>query len=191
MKKYRLLCLLLCVLWLMGCAASGEGTGSTAGTESTQTGATVTPPESGSASEPEEAATLPKLEQPDGAVIAANPGKLRISYIGDRSSVWYISSVRELPQELADKGYDDAFFAEHALVAIIETTNSGSIQVGVKSIIKEDGVVTVMLSREALDNADVTMDMATWLLWAEVPAGLDACTWVVGNASRPGITIDK
>uniref|UniRef100_UPI001C9E8AF7 hypothetical protein n=1 Tax=Klebsiella pneumoniae TaxID=573 RepID=UPI001C9E8AF7 len=72
-------------------------------------------------------------------------------------------------------GYDEAYFVEKALVVVYETVSSGSVQVDIASI--DGGVVT--LSHEMSGNVG-TADMATWLLWAEVDAGLDY-TWSVAN----------
>lgn len=120
--------------------------------------------------------TLPTLEQePDDTLPPAETGCVRITYNGNVSSVRYITRVEDLPDNEALAGYDTAYFEDHALVVVLETTSSGSVYVDIASI--EDGVVT--LSHE-MPAGEGTADMATWLLWAEVEAGLD-WTWSVAN----------
>ena len=109
-------------------------------------------------------------------------GKLRLEYTGSRSSLTYVNSVDQLPDyaELAE--YDAAFFEKHALLLVVDTESSGSIQVGFASIDPSTGTVT--LSREM--NGDVgTMDMATWLLWAVIDRD-DSVTWSLENPSSGG-----
>lgn len=111
-------------------------------------------------------------------------GCVRVSYNGNVSSVRYITSVDQLPDHEALAAYDEAYFAEKALIVVYETVSSGSVKVGIASV--KDGAVT--LSHELPGDAG-TADMATWLLWAEVDAGLDY-TWTVANpAVKPDTSI--
>lgn len=108
-------------------------------------------------------------------------GKVRISYTGNRSSVVYVTSASQLPDQEELKKYDDAYFEEHALVLVTETMTSGSVEVGIASVNVSGGVGTVTLYHgEPEQGTYNTSDMATWLLWAEVEPGLD-CRWVVAN----------
>ena len=125
--------------------------------------------------------TSPAPTLPGSRLELRNPDKLRISYTTNRSAVQYITSVSQLPNhEVFDK-YDDAFFREHALLLVTETVSSGSAQVSIDSVFVDGGTATVLLARSMPGDAGTT-DMATWLLWAEVDAGLDL-RWIVANPS--------
>ena len=102
-------------------------------------------------------------------------GCVRITYTNNVSNVRYVTKVEELPDYEALAKYDAAYFENKALLVILETTASGSVQVGIESI--ADGTVT--LSHEMSGDAGTT-DMATWLLWAEVDQGLEG-NWKVAN----------
>ena len=146
----------------------GTVTAGTAATTLPRDGATV-PPTSGFGTQPTADASI-------------EGGKLRLEYTGSRSSLTYVNSVDQLPDyaELAE--YDAAFFEKHALLLVVDTESSGSIQVGFASIDPSTGTVT--LSREM--NGDVgTMDMATWLLWAVIDRD-DSVTWSLENPSAGG-----
>jgi hypothetical protein len=113
-----------------------------------------------------------------------NPGKVRIGYSGDRRSVMYITDLDQLPDEEALKGYDEAFFEKSALVIVVETVGSGSVQLELESVRISDGVATVTLSR-TMPGEVGTSDMATWMLWAEVDKNLDY-EWVLeGGSNQP------
>lgn len=116
-------------------------------------------------------------------------GKKRITYMGRRNSVIYVTSVDALPDYEELKQYDEAYFKEHALLLVTETVNSGSIDVSIQSVRVGRSVGTVTLSRVAPDPKDAasTTDMATWLLWAEVDQGLD-CQWTVANPAMKSNT---
>jgi hypothetical protein len=111
-----------------------------------------------------------------------NPGKARIDYTGSRSYVQYVTSVDQLPDEEALKGYDEAFFERSALVIVVETVGSGSVQLDIESIRLSDGTASVTLKR-AMPGEVGTSDMATWLLWAEVDRDLDF-EWVLEGGSK-------
>lgn len=117
----------------------------------------------------------------------AAAGKVRITYTGNRSSVAYVTSASELPDCEELKQYDDAWFQEHALVLVVETVSSGSVDLGIAAVNVSDLVGTVKLYHEAPEDGTYqTSDMATWLLWAEVETGLDGCRWTVANpAMKP------
>ncbi len=111
-------------------------------------------------------------------------GAVRIPARGIVNSVLYVTDASQLPDNEALKKYDDAYFQDHALVLIIETVGSGSTQVGIASIDMEDSTATVTLYHR-LPGDVATDDIAAWLLWAEVDAGL-SCNWVVANhAMKP------
>lgn len=107
-------------------------------------------------------------------------GKVRITYTGNRSSVVYITSVDQLPDELDGEGYDEAYFEEHALILVTETVSSGSVDVGILSVAYSGDTALVTLYHEVPDGAMTTDDMATWLIWAEAEPDLDY-QWLVEN----------
>lgn len=120
-------------------------------------------------------------ERETGTLAFENPGKLRIPYEGNRSYVTYITGPAELPAYEELQQYDEAFFADHALVLVVETVSSGSVRVDIDSITVEGPAASVTLTRELKGDVG-TADMATWMLWAEVEAGLDY-QWTVENPS--------
>jgi hypothetical protein len=107
-------------------------------------------------------------------------GKTRITYTDNQSSVQYITSVNQMPNIQGLPQYNDTFFEENALVVVIETVTSGSIDVDLQEIRCDDSTATVILSHEQDAEADGTDDMATWALWAVVKSDLD-CQWSVAN----------
>lgn len=121
-------------------------------------------------------------EEKEEEIAVKNEGKKRITYTGNRSSVIYVTSASALPDYEELKQYDEDYFKDHALLLVTETVNSGSIDVGIQSVFVKGSVGTVTLSHEApdLNDAAVTTDMATWLMWTEVEQGLD-CQWKVAN----------
>ena len=170
MKK--MICAALCAgVLLCGCAPSAVVSDPTTVTDPTE--ATVEVIEL----EPIEV-TMPVLfTEPatEGDVEMGQTGCVRITYTNNVSNVRYVTKVEELPDYEALAKYDAAYFENKALLVILETTGSGSVQVGVASI--ADGTVT--LSHEMSGDAG-TNDMATWLLWAEVDQGLEG-NWKVAN----------
>lgn len=120
--------------------------------------------------------TLPGGESPVGM---GQTGKLRVTYTGIRSGVRYITDPSQLPEHPELEQYDEAYFQSRALLLVTETVNTGSIQVGIESILVENGVATVKLKHDVPSGMH-TADMTTWLLWVEVDAGLDY-TWVLAN----------
>lgn len=106
-------------------------------------------------------------------------GKVRIPYNGNRSSIVYVTSAASLPDYEGLKSYDDTYFQEHALVLIVETVNSGSIDVDILSVDMDDSTATVTLSHTRSSSVG-TADMATWLIWVEVDSGLDY-QWTIAN----------
>lgn len=179
MKK--MICMLLAVLLLLtGCqtAVPAESTGAPE----------TTVPETAAPTLGEQ--TVPIQTVPDMVIGSTegeelafrNPGKVRIDYTGSRSYVRYITSVDQLPDEEALKGYDEAFFEKSALVIVVETVGSGSVRLDMESIRVSDGVASVTLSR-TMPGEEGTDDMATWLLWAEVDKDLDF-EWVLEGGSN-------
>lgn len=114
-----------------------------------------------------------------GELQLGTTGKIRVEYTGNRSSVIYVTSASALPDHAELSQYDEAWFADHALILVYETVTSGSVQVDIQSICLSDGIASVTLSH-ALPGDAGTADMATWLLWAEVDTGLN-CRWTVEN----------
>lgn len=104
---------------------------------------------------------------------------VRIPFAGSANSIRYITDASQLPDNEALKKYDDAFFREHALILVTETVGSGSVQVDIASIEIDGDTATVTLTHK-LPGEIGTDDMAAWLLWAEVDAGLEL-NWVVAN----------
>ena len=114
---------------------------------------------------------------PGESLAFANPGKVRIAYTGNVSYVKYITSVEQLPDVEALAGYDAEYFENHALLIVVETYSSGSMQVELEDI-RVSGDTAVMSLKRTMDGEVGTADMATWLLWAEVEKGLDY-TWCI------------
>jgi hypothetical protein len=181
MKKY--ICLLLAVLLLLtGCqtAAPAETTAPAESTALAETSPILI----------QEDSTVPIQTMPnlviggvEGEELAfCNPGKVRIGYSGDRRSVMYITDLDQLPDEEALKDYDEAFFEKSALVVVVETVGSGSVQLEIESIHITEGTATVTLKR-SMPGEMGTNDMATWMLWAEVDKGLEY-KWTLHNATQ-------
>lgn len=165
---------MLCVL-LAACTASvSEGDSALADeTAQAQDAALVTAPD----------VTLPKISLEDGTpgntIELGENGRIKLTYSGNRSSVKYISSVDALPDYEELERFDAEFFQNHALLLVVETVSSGTIEVGIASVTVEDGVGSVKLSHEAKGDMD-TADMTTWLIWVVVEQGIE-CRWTVEN----------
>lgn len=128
-------------------------------------------------------ATVPKedmslLPRESDLEIAAT-GAIRVTYAGNVSSARYITSVSQLPDYPELAVYDEAYFQEHALVLVLETVTNGTVKVGISGIELDEKAASVQLSHEAQGEMGTTV-MTTWLLWAEVEAGLEY-SWSVGN----------
>lgn len=131
-------------------------------------------PETGNETFPVEPEELSMVEQ----------GSFRLTYDGNQSSVVYVTKAKQLEnyiqqgaEELAR--YDDAYFAEKALVLVVDTVKSGSVKVQIASITVTEEEALVTLSRQSPQYG--TDDMATWLLWCEAKQGLSQLTWSVTN----------
>lgn len=175
MKK--MFCMLLAAfLLLTGCQApANEITAPDETTAPAQTQAPTTVP-----AETEPFATI--LLPQEGELAFANPGKARITYTGIRSYVKYVTNPEELSDEEGLTGYDAAFFENNALLIVVETVSSGSVQLELESIEVSGDTASVSVKRSM--SGDVgTADMATWMLWAEVEKGLDY-EWTLKNASQ-------
>ena len=189
MKKFTCLLLVL-LLTLTACVPGGEAAPSgetTLPQGVTQPGQPTEPSQTVPAMKETQSPLKPLPGTEDGlALDFENPGKVRMEYQGNRSYVRYITCVEELPAEEALAAYDEAFFAEHALLLVVDTVTSGSIRVELGSIVLVGDTALVRLTRE-LPGEVGTDDMATWLLWAEVEKGLD-CSWELeGKAEQfPG-----
>ena len=171
----RMLCTVLCAAMLLcGCQSAPVGDGETLDATEAQTEA-MTEHVTEHVTEPQ-SPTQPLVEQVTvpGASVGGT-GRIRVGYNGNVSSVRYITSVEQLPTHAEFAAYDEAYFETKALVVVLESVSSGSVQVGIESI--ENGVVTLS---HTLSGDVGTTDMATWLLWAEVEQGLDY-EWSVAN----------
>lgn len=190
-RTCRILLLLACALCLAasGCGgAPASAPSSAAGSLPVESapgpgqGALDGRPEAG---EPGIGVVTPGADTADAAgdeIELANQGKVRIPYTGNQSGAAYVVSAADLPDYPELKQYDDAYFEDHALVLVTESVNSGSIDVGILAVHLQDPFAAVTLYHEMPQGADYgTADMATWLLWAEVDAGLDGYSWRVEN----------
>jgi len=182
MKK--MICAILALLLMLtGCQTAGgettPPTGSvpaTTETDPSQTATFPTLPEGGFSAGP-------AIGTPEGEEIPfENAGKLRISYEGNRSYVRYVTSVEDLPAEGNWEGYDEAYFQTKALLIVVETLSSGSIQVELEAIVRRGDTANVVI-RRTMSGEVGTADMATWMLWAEVSRELDY-TWTLDNATQ-------
>lgn len=179
-KMKKMFCILLALMLLLAGCAEVEQPGETtaAPRETTQPEETTFPTLA-----PDAPVIGPILGDTEGEEAAfANPGKVRIEYQGNRSYVRYVTSVGELPPEGSWEGYDADYFQTRALLIVVETVASGSVQLELESIRISGGNASVSIKRSM--SGDVgTSDMATWMLWAEVDKGLDF-TWTLANASQ-------
>ena len=162
MKK--IFCLILAVFLLAGCQPSDVGI-------DTPNETTAAPTET----VPQEEISLPTLPLtpvidpilPGDRLAFSNPGKARLAYTGHRSYVKYVTSVDQLPNEEALKGYDAEFFENHALVILVETVSSGSVRLDIDAICLDGDTASVKVKRTMQGDVG-TADMATWMLWAQV-----------------------
>lgn len=185
MKK--MICFVLtCMMLLTGCQAAG---GETTPPETTlaptvPTTEAVLPQESTFPTLAEDGFDPgPALEDREGDVIPfENPGKVRLNYEGNRSYVRYVTSVDQLPKEGSWTGYDESFFETKALLIVVETLNSGTVQVELEDIRLVGDTAKVYIKR-TMGGEVGTADMATWMFWAEVSRELD-CDWTLVNASQ-------
>lgn len=182
MKK--MFCLLIAaVLLLTGCQSAVGPTDPAQTTQPTEAPAIIDVPEE---------TTMPIIlnpplgTEPGDAIAFANPGKTRITYTGSRSYVRYITSVDQLPDEAALKGYDEAYFETKALLIIVDTVSSGSMRLEIGNITLRGDTASVTLDRK-MDGDVGTADMATWLLWAEVEKGLDYTWTLTGGTNQPNL----
>lgn len=120
--------------------------------------------------------------EPGDGIAFSNPGKARIAYTGPRSSVKYVTSVEQLPDEEWFKDYDEEFFKTKALLIVVETVNSGSVQLEIEAIRVSGDTASVEVKRTMSGDAGTT-DMATWMLWVEVSNELDY-DWVLPNSTN-------
>ena len=181
MKK--MICFILALmLVLAGCQASGGGTTppvqTNAPTEENQLQLSTVP-------------TLPEGTFNPGPVMGGaagnelpfeNAGKVRLTYTDHRSYVRYVTSVEDLPPEGSWTGYDETYFETKALLIVVETLTSGSVQVELEAIRMEGDTANVHIKR-TMEGDVGTTDMATWMLWAEVEKDLDY-TWTLVNATQ-------
>ena len=123
------------------------------------------------------------IERPEGVDLPfENAGKVRLNYEGSRSYILYVTSVEELPKEGSWTGYDEAYFQTKALLIVVETLGSGSVQLELESIRVHENTASISIKRP-MEGDVATTDMATWMLWAEVDKGLDY-EWTLANATE-------
>lgn len=106
-------------------------------------------------------------------------GGTRVNHTANVSSVRYITSADQLPDEAMLTQYDDVYFRSKALVLVLETVGSGSVRVGIESITIDANVALVTLTHELQGEADLPT-VCTWMVWAEVEKDLDY-RWQVTN----------
>ncbi len=109
-------------------------------------------------------------------------GKLQVNHTVNISSARYIDGPDKLPVREELQKYDEAWFRDHALVLIYETVGNSSMDVGIESILLEEGEAQITLSHKPGKNPGTTR-MTTWLIWVEVEQGLDY-TWTVLNPAE-------
>ena len=176
MKK--MICLMLSLVFLLtGCRSAGTAPSheATQPSPSETTAPAATDPTVTTDAEETTAVTQPTV----GAVMMGQTGKLLIDYTGNRSGIRYVTDPTQLPDYPELAAYDEAYFRDHGLLLVTETVTSGSVNVEIQSIVTENGFATVTLDHKIPAGLG-TADMATWLLWVEVDAGLDL-TWVLAN----------
>lgn len=124
-------------------------------------------------------APIPTATDTNAAPTVGETGRARLAYTGNTSSVRYVTSPDHLPDVEGLEGYDEAYFQNKALLLVTESVPSGSMVVDIESIIIDDGTAVITLSHQMQGDAGTT-DMATWLVWAEVDAGMNY-TWTIAN----------
>ena len=113
-------------------------------------------------------------------------GRVHLPYTRRRSDARCVTSVSQLPDLPELKAYGPEFFTGHALLLVTDTAASGSLRPTLLTADITDCHGTVRLQRPLpARNQCVTQDMATWLLWAEVPASWAALSWAVANPALP------
>lgn len=130
-------------------------------------------------SRPLRPAIPPKDEDKETLLSWTNDGCARVPYSTAISTVRYITAASQLPDYEALSKYDEEFFATKALVLVMETVRSGSVEVGIEKIVIEGSLAKVTLSHEAQGDASTPV-MAAWLVWVEVERDLDY-RWEVTN----------
>lgn len=184
----RMLCIALAsAMLLCGCQSAALTPDETRGTEDVTEEITeeVTEQVTELVTEPQVELPIPGVTFPIGGeengLTLGRTDRVRIGYNGNARSVRYITAADQLPDHEAFAGYDEAYFENKALVLVTETVGSGSVELDIASIV--DGVVT--LSYDLHGDAG-TADMATWLVWAEVEAGLDYDWSLAGSGPDSG-----
>ncbi len=182
MKK--MFCAILALMLLLtGCQVRGG--------ETTPSDETTLAPSAESQPQQTTFPTLPESGFNPGSVLGGqegdllpfeNAGKVRLNYEGNRSYVRYVTSVDQLPPEGSWTGYDEAYFETGALLIVVETLNSGSVQVELEAIRLDGDTASVVIERTMSGDVGTT-DMATWMLWAEVEKGLEY-EWILANSTQ-------
>ena len=121
----------------------------------------------------------------------SNPDILRLPYNANAGGVQYVTSADKLPAYDALEKYDDAYFESKGLLLISVNTATSTVKLSITSISVADNQAAVLLNYAVSGDA-VTSDMTTWLLWAEVDAGLDALQWsIVGTTGSSPLETHK
>lgn len=97
------------------------------------------------------------------------------------SCVTSLAALKAQSAELAQK-YDDKFFADQALILATYPARSGSTQVEFSSW--EISGDTVQVTLQGTVNGMGTMDMAAFLVWAEVPAAYAKYNWTLAGSAN-------
>ena len=181
MKFFHLiLCIGVLALLFTGCQSTRFSAMETSAPTITPNAASV------ESSVPATVSTAPMYVISGGQIPFENPGSLRISYTGNRSSVQYITDVSQLPNHAEFHSYDAAFFKDHALLLVTDTVGSGSTQISIDSVIVDGSTASITLRRTTQGDVG-TADMASWFLWVTVPTGLDF-NWEVANPAYENST---
>jgi len=92
-------------------------------------------------------------------------------------------------REKLDDHYDEAYFADHKLVAAYVPVGSGSYWLGVESVELKNGVP--VLTYNKFIAGEGTCDMAAWLLLAELPADVPVTAETAVELKGYDVTYDS
>ena len=112
---------------------------------------------------------------------------MRLPYTRRRSDARCVTSLSRLPDVPELKAYGPDFFAGHALLLVSGYHRlPAPLRPTLHTADIADGHGTVRLQHPLpARNQCVTQDMATWLLWAEVPVSWADLSWAVANPALP------
>lgn len=108
-------------------------------------------------------------------------GMLRLPRYDEPQQIHCVTSLSDLQRLNADLAakYDEAFFEKQALILAVYQARSGSTQVEFSDLTVDGNNVSV--SMKGTVNGMGTMDMAAFLVWAEVPAAYAAYNWSLAD----------